>query len=1055
MTETATLAGGISLVTAGAGSGKTYRITHDVLGRLDNGMPADGLLATTFTRKAAAELQERIQTALIAAGRHDDALAAQYARIGTVNAVCGRLLQDFALEAGLSPELVVIDEDGAKAAFLRAIDQVAVSWQRSLASVLYRLELDSADDNGWLKYVREIAETARVNRLGSVELKAAATASIASATALLGAEGDDEDALDTTLDKAIDALLAAAEWWDLEAGPQNTRNAIGTLQEFRRSFDPTRERFGKWADWVRISRLSPAAARREAFAPVFAAAAAHDRHPRLHADITALISASFEIAGLALDRYAAFKREAGLVDFIDQETLVLDLLERDPEVRRELSSQLDTVMVDEFQDTSPLQLALFLRLSGLARQAVWVGDPKQAIFGFRGADPALMEAAIAALGVDAASILDTSRRSRPGLVDLVNAIFVPAFATQGMAAERVRLKAHRQDRPEQAAPLEIWHVPGQNAGLRTAALAAAVERLLADPERPMIEDRATGAMRRLRGGDLAILCRTNGMIAALAQALSARGLGVATERGGLLGTPEIRLTLAVLRRFADGRDRLAAAEITHLTDPSGDGGWLTGMIQGGEPDDPRLAAIDGAREAFGALPPVAALGELIGLARLMPVFAAWPNPAQRFANLDAIHIAAVDYEEESREAARAATVQGFIAWLGERADSLAQPATTDDDSVTLLTYHRAKGLEWPAVIMTETGKRFEPRIFGVSVENDDKAFSIEDPLAVRSVRYWPWPYGRQGSNSALLDRASTSAVAVAASEREEREAVRLGYVGMTRARDLLIVAIDPGKHEWLNSYAPGFEAVCRELPVGAGTLRYGDAEIPAVRRDLPPATEAGASERDDGVEILTWPSGPPHEGPSRRLNPSQATSDVGVDSAIIMEELGPRLAHAGGADRAEVGEALHRFLAADDPSRPSEERRALAARLDTSFGAGLDPADFVAAADRLWNFLRDRYGADAEWLREWPVRLLMDDGQELHGRIDLLVRHDGGFAVIDHKSFPGRDAETHAANHLGQLGLYARAVTTLTSRPVTECLVHMPILGRIGIAQSRTTMAAY
>jgi ATP-dependent exoDNAse (exonuclease V) beta subunit len=1052
MTETAIPADRISLVTAGAGSGKTYRITQDVLGRLDNGMPADGLLATTFTRKAAAELQERIQTALIAAGRHDDALAAQYARIGTVNAVCGRLLQDFALEAGLSPELTVIDEEGAKAAFLRAIDQVAVSWQRRLASALYRLGLDSSDEDGWLKYVREIAETARINRLGPAELKAAATESIASATALLGAADDDGDALDTTFENVIDALLAAADGWDLEAAPQNTRNAISALQEFRRTFDPTHERFGKWADWVRISRLAPAAARRENFAPMLAAAAAHDRHPRLRADITALISASFEIADLALDRYAAFKRKAGVVDFIDQETLVLDLLERNPEVRRELSTQLDTVMVDEFQDTSPLQLALFLRLSSLARQAVWVGDPKQAIFGFRGADPALMEAAIAALGADAASILETSRRSRPHLVDLVNVIFVPAFAAQDMAAERVRLKAHRQDHPEHVAPLAIWHVPGKNAGLRTAALAAAVERLLADPERPMIEDRATGTMRRVRGGDIAILCRTNGMIGALAHALSARGLAVATERGGLLGTSEIRLTLAVLRRFADGRDRLAAAEIVHLTDPSGDGGWLTDMIQGKEPDDPRLDAIDGARNAFGALPPVTALGELIGVAKLMPVFAAWPNSAQRCANLDAIYKAAVDYEEESREAARAATVQGFIAWLGERADSLAQPATIDDDSVTLLTYHRSKGLEWPAVIMTETGKRFEPRVFGVSIENDDTAFSIEDPLAARSLRYWPWPYGRQGSNTALLDRANTSAVAIAASEREEREAVRLGYVGMTRARDLLIVAIDPGKPEWLNSYAPDFEAVCRELPVGAGTLRYRDAEIPVVRWDLPPATEAGAPDRDDGVEILAWPSGHSHEGAARRLNPSQTTSDFGVGSGIVMEKLGPRLAYAGGVDRAEVGEAFHRFLAADNPSRPSEERRALAARLDTSFGAGLDPADFVAAADRLWDFLRDRYGAGAEWLREWPVRLLMDNGQELHGRIDLLVRHDSGFAVIDHKSFPGRDAETHAANHLGQLGLYARAITTLTSRPVTECLVHMPILGLIGIAQGHMTM---
>ena len=189
-----------------------------------------------------------------------------------------------------------------------------------------------------------------------------------------------------------------------------------------------------------------------------------------------------------------------------------------------------------------------------------------------------------------------------------------------------------------------------------------------------------------------------------------------------------------------------------------------------------------------------------------------------------------------------------------------------EDRRTVLDRHDAPGRERPAVAdpvdLVEDRHRRVTGAEEVGVEGVDPPaldgparrderlggeLAAEDPLAARSLRYWPWPYGRQGSNSGLLDRASTSAVAVAASEREEREAVRLGYVGMTRARDLLIMAIDPGKHEWLNSYAPGFEAVCRELPVGAGTLRYGDAEIPAVRRDLPPATEAGASERDDGV----------------------------------------------------------------------------------------------------------------------------------------------------------------------------------------------------------------
>ncbi len=119
-------------------------------------------------------------------------------------------------------------------------------------------------------------------------------------------------------------------------------------------------------------------------------------HAGLHADLRRYLELMFKLAADTLDAYASAKRQIGALDFTDQERLLLDVLDH-PFVASTLGEELDLLMVDEFQDTSPIQLALFLKLARYARQVVWVGDIKQAIYGFRGSDTALMRSVIEAL----------------------------------------------------------------------------------------------------------------------------------------------------------------------------------------------------------------------------------------------------------------------------------------------------------------------------------------------------------------------------------------------------------------------------------------------------------------------------------------------------------------------------------------------------------------------------------------------------------------------------------------------------------------------------------
>ena len=1032
----------LSIVTAGAGSGKTWRITQDIKREvLDNNVPPAGLLATTFTRKAAAELQLRVQTALIAARQGETALAMQEALLGTVNSVCGRLLAEFAFEAGISPDLTVLDETGEAEAFAIAFGDAAGKAEDRIAPVAFRMGLSGEANGGdWHEPVRKIVSAARANRLDEAALRLSETRALAGVLGMLGTpDPAGADALDAALDRAMTRLLAAGAKWDISAEKNNTLDALATVRTMRSLFAPQEGRFLTWSDWAALATLGPAVGRKADFAAVIEAAAAHDRHPRLHADVTTMLRACYETAETALALYAEYKRKAGLIDFIDQETMLLDLLESNADISAELAQRLHTLFVDEFQDTSPLQLALFLRLGALAKRAVWVGDPKQAIYGFRGTDPALMDAVLRSLGgtPDKANILSTSRRSRPDLVNLVNGIFVPAFAQQGMAAEVVGLTPHRTDPPGAGPALYVWRLPKGAIPVRLEALAAQITALLAAPKRPLIQDPQTGEPRPLRAGDVAVLCRDNKSVDTLAAALGRRGVEVAAARGGLLETPEVSLALACLRRLADPSDNLAEAEIVHLA--GGDEAWLGKLLAKQPLADARVAALDALQVDLAGLPPSAVLEVALSAAEILPLLARWSAPRQRLANIEALYGEAKAYEDACNNLHRAATAGGFAAWLGGLPEAPSQPASQGGDAVTLLTYHRAKGLEWPLVVMAQTDKEYPSSAFRVSVETEGTELDPAAPLAGRWVRYWPWPYGGRSKDIPMKTREAASPELAAAAAQSGRENVRLGYVGMTRARDVLVLALDPGTPTWLEGYAPGLAAALRKLPAGKGALTYNEVSLPVFAADVAQAEEVSPLPIPKTVKTLPWPAGPRPIFPPLRLTPSAAEGDVSAETRVI--DLGPRLSHAGGAARGEVGDALHRFLAADDPALPRQMREALAIRLLGDLKSDLLPEDCLIAGDRFWAHIEASYIAP-KIIREWPVQHRLPDGREVHGRIDCVICHAQGLAIYDHKSFPGADASTKARSYLPQLTLY-RDTLAAQGMTVTELAVHFPVLGLV------------
>lgn len=1034
----------INLISASAGSGKTYKLTEKLAEALRQGIEPEEILATTFTNKAAAELQERARLSLLNRGEWEKAQRIFDGYVGTVNSVCGRLLQDFAFEAGLSPTLDVLPEGEDQAIYDRAIAPVVEKYAPEIDPVAERLGLDS-----WRQEVKKISDLARTNNISPASLKASADQSVITFQKLLPQPYTETNGLDGDLWQAISQAVEA-----LNDTTDTTKKTQGVKEQLQKLLRREPQNTGlPWAEWVRLTKLDPGVKSKDIVSPVVEIASLHPRHPRFQQDVQKIILSLFRCAAEAMAAFADFKARHGLIDFVDQESLCLQLLEN-PEVRATLQEKLKLILVDEFQDTSPVELGIFLKLVEMIGQAVWVGDQKQAIYGFRGTDPALMDAVIESL-IDPAhlDILPCSYRSRPGLVSFTNALFAKAFDALGIPPERVTLDPKRQEE-KQPNPLHIWWLKAKNNPEEAAALAEAVADLLGRAHEFPVVDKVTRKLRNLRGGDIAILCQTNAKCRKVAEALESRGLRASLPRSGLLAQPESVLALACLRYLVDPRDRLAVAEILHLTaDPADPQQWFRLWLA--NPDSPPkescsiLSTLDENREKLLRLTPSEVLELVLTTAALRDRVVVWGSSNKRLANLEALRGLALAYEDHCRIERSAATPAGLITFLVNRVaggDKDVQEEGQHEDAVHILTYHRAKGLEWPAVILTDLQAREKASPFGVHVNPSEAAFDVKNPLAGRWIRFWPWPYGNFSQGVGLDDAIEACQEQKWVSLQEKKEMMRLLYVGITRARDYLFLTARENKNSataWLDSMVDrdGQQLVSLPKEAGAMSLEIAGETFTVQVSSFQPLEGQGQSRQEQVFRYK--PASRQKRFPPARISPSQY-EDPSITVSIAQKiSLGKRLPLVGKPEMACVGEVLHAFLAADEPSTGQEARLVRAKSLLANWQTdGIAPETLLVAGDRLWHFIRERFGADCLYRREWPVHLRMGN-QKMSGWLDLLIEKPEGFVIIDHKSFPGPMSkwEEKALGYAPQLYLYRQAVERATHLPVLGTYIHMPIAG--------------
>ena len=721
----------LEVVRAGAGSGKTTDLCRTVADAVTQGLDPARILATTFTKKAAAELKGRIQAGLLvgnhgAATWHQHADRLDLAPIGTVHSVAHQLLSRYAIELGLSPRLEVIAQLASERALRDSLGAISVSAWQPLADCAARLGVDDLH-----RRILNLLAAKRGNRLSDTDFTTQMTASADRLGELLAPIG--AVAAQTPITQLYDLADQALTNIDaLNDTQKNTNEARQKLRLLKSRHMPL------WASYVEMMRIS-AGKRTGADAMLNALrnhAAQVRQNPRLHSDIrefSALLAA--ETIRLQ-SQYKSYRAERGLVDFTDLEILFLELLENE-RLSAHLAADFDLVLVDEFQDTNPLQLAIFQRLRHLAARSRWVGDPKQAIYGFRDTDPELVDDIWNNAPDANRTELPNNHRSQRGLVQLVGTLFAPIFGDDA----RQEPQKPRIDRG-----VERWIFDTRNQPEDAVALACGVAKLHSEG---------------IRFRDIVVLERTNRLLPPLADAFSSLGIPYLLESPGLLNTCEGALVMAGLRLVRDRNDSLAAATVLHLlSDPeqetpewlaerlhalrdadtaSGDTTDTTPAFQAPWNGDSRFARIDRIGRTLSS--PTLVVNQVIEALDLPSLVQKWGDPGRRCSNLDSLLSHASEYEAMAFDAGKAATLAGLILHLEQLAeDNLdVRYPPQGHDAVTLMTYHSAKGLEWPVVILSGLNSGRSPNMWSPVVTGGGHA--DDDPLEGRTLRSWTWPFG--------------------------------------------------------------------------------------------------------------------------------------------------------------------------------------------------------------------------------------------------------------------------------------------------------------------------
>jgi ATP-dependent exoDNAse (exonuclease V) beta subunit len=1107
-----------------------------------------------------AELERARQAARADSRRRGNLDAAvahlEEARVSTIHGFCNDLLHERPVEALVDPRFAVLTEPDAEAQYGRVFDRwiegqlerPAEGLRRALRR---RASLDDGDPvarlrragwtlAGWRDF-RAPWRRAAFDREGAVD---ALVGEVRAFAALLRTCSTPADGLyaDTWLARRIaddvalgERRLDAAD--GPAAGPRDYDGLEAGLVDMARSRQFRRPRKGydrnyrggatREEVWTAHGRLGEAL---------------DDFARRADADLAALLQQELFAT---VDLYEAYKGQTGSLDFLDLLLRTRDLVRDRADVREEWQRRFTHVFVDEFQDTDPLQAEILLLLSASdPAVARWrevtpapgklfaVGDPKQSIYRFRRADVGVYQEVKALLRERGAAVVEltTSFRAVPSLQRLVNAAFGARLVDDPVALQAgyVPLAAHRAERGGQpsavALPVPRFH---GRWGITRAAIEEALPDAVAAFVHWLVRDSGWRVTERDRPGDDVPVSPRH--VCLLFRRFTHWGADVTQPYVEALEAREVPHVLVGGKSFHQREEvesvRTALTAIEWPDDELAVYGTLRGPLfavgdealfeyrtrvgrlhpfrlgPGGD-IAPHLRPVADGLRLIGDLhrrrnqrPAEDTVADLLTATRAHAAFILRPSGERALANVLRIGELA-----RAWEASGGISFRGFVEQLGrEGEDDAAEAPVVEEGSegVRIMTVHRAKGLEFPVVVLADIGANMTAQNAGRHID------SARGLCAVRLAGWSPWD---------LLDQEAAEL------DRDRAEGVRLAYVAATRARDVLVVPAlgdDPFAGGWDGAAESWIEPVQRAVypppdrrrtsaaspgcpPFGEdsvlersdGQAAGGDNVRPGLHvlggaqdraRAAEPARDAG-----DRYPVVWWdpralPLGvPPRFGIRRQdliedpgpdvreadrlaydewQRSREAAVEQGARPSFAVETVTAWARREGGTGEPQPDVEL--LDAASGVARPAGPRFGTlvhAVLATVALDAGPDAvaevaelqarilgasADETAAATALATAAlghpllaraREAWRA-GRCRRESPISAVEPGGGILEGVLDLAFEEDEGWTVVDFKT--QAELAGSLAGYRRQVGAYATMVSRATGRPARAVLLRL------------------
>ena len=1042
----------ITYISASAGSGKTYELTERLKAAILEGKcKPEEVILTTFTKAAASEFKEKAKAKFYEAGKTKEANRLDQALIGTVDSVANVFVQRYWYLLGISPKLNVISEEDESVYVSESLSSLPTEEQNKFLhkfaevfkireSMSYSINYDF-----WKNDLKAIFNASRSYSIKDFSESLEASKKLIQSLSLSCSKlnFDREELLGKL--EALDMISKA----DKPSGARDTR--IDETERFRRIVQNPKTTqleigFGL-AEMISKGKFTTRAYQ------------ASDDYLSLETESDKIwtcqevrdlqityVEALFEIAGRWQEKYVEYKKEQHILDYTDMEEYLLELItnEEYKSVQEDVKASYKYLFVDEFQDCSPTQIKIFDKLSDLVEQTIWVGDYKQAIYGFRGSDTALVKAVtdrIEKINGHSNETLGTSHRSWPPIVDVTNAVFVPAFSDI-LREDEVRLatwdKLEKEyNESKRTDLLKCWVLTEKVKAKKAAQIAGNIAKMIQDGEKPK---------------DIAVLARTNSELTAVASALKDFNIPALVGDSDFQSSREITLLNALLSLVVNSYDTMARATIAYITEDR----YTAAEILDKRFEDKSNKLSDGEylaevslikklmakRDAYKSMSVCALVESLIIEMDLYNVVKSWPDSDNSVNTFHTAISIAQAYEDHCIQMSLPCTIYGFIDYI----TTIKAKAAGMSDGVQLFTYHGSKGLQWKTVILMsleddilDENNLVGRGIYGVHTFHED-APNAENPYPPMTVTVLPWIFGSaKGVPQSIKDIILKSKRFTQTRNEVIQEEKRLMYVAMTRPeQSLILVSLQDN-------------GLLRLKEMGVNTVD----SIPALEKsDILGTGQSFVIENPNDMEGWKFKTpenkvlklySPKEELRKRDQQPSSCKSTMSVKAETLFDS-GKRITlRASNEEMNKVGTCIHNIFCVLEQN-PTVEQAESIIRNHQMEKKIPNVTEIVDAWEFFEEFLTEKYGEKTATYHELPFKQFYN-GQFFTGSIDFIWETKDGVILVDFKSYPGSKAdvinpehEHFACIYAGQFECYERALKE-AGKKILAKIVYYHVLG--------------